>query len=318
MTRERSRIFNDNRPGKYFWQTANIVDDLDISPIAFRLYSRLVRISSLHAVDVSTRALAKACRVSMGSISNAKVELVEAVLISITKRPSGRGEDYDEIHILDITARNIRHCETLFVSSPHELSEVHSSPDERNSSPDERNSSPDERNSSCGEHLTRKGQKEGQEEGKKKERALRAPATPRRQIPDSDVPPSIRNMGKPPKRMRAFVKGSHKSYDPNPVNKSASVKAYRRVFPYVSLSRHETKAIANWKDVDLLVGVLDEWKRGVVAYEWRANNWTAIGERYRKAVYLRDHPEEATKNNMPGEPAMFDVLRNVPTAQGAM
>lgn len=74
---------------------------------------------------------------SMGSVSNAKAELIDAGLISIAKKPSGRGEDYDEIHILDITERNVKHCATRFTSSPHELTEVHSSPHERISSPDE-------------------------------------------------------------------------------------------------------------------------------------------------------------------------------------
>lgn len=137
MTRGNSRIFNDNKPANYFWQMANIVDDLGLSVYAFRLYSRLVRISSLHNVDVSTRALAEACKMSMGSVSNAKAELIDAGLISIAKKPSGRGEDYDEIHILDITERNVKHCATRFTSSPHELTEVHSSPHERISSPDE-------------------------------------------------------------------------------------------------------------------------------------------------------------------------------------
>ncbi len=137
MARGNSRIFNDNKPANYFWQMANMVDDIGLSVYAFRLYSRLVRISSIRNVDVSTRALAESCKMSMGSVSNAKSELIDAGLISITKKPSGRGEDYDEIHILDITARNVRHCEALFVSSPGELTESHSSPHELTSSPDE-------------------------------------------------------------------------------------------------------------------------------------------------------------------------------------
>ena len=78
-----NRIFNKNRPGKYYWQTANIVDDLDISVNAFRLYGHLVRISSINDSDIGTRALASACKMSIGAVSHAKKELQDAGLISI-------------------------------------------------------------------------------------------------------------------------------------------------------------------------------------------------------------------------------------------
>ncbi len=124
------RIFNENRLAKYYWQTANIVDDLGLSVYAFRLYAHLVRVSSLHDVDVSVRALATACRMSVGAVSNAKSELEEAGLIHVREVPGNRGRPFHEITILDIAARNVAHCQ----SSSHELI---SSPHELNRSPDE-------------------------------------------------------------------------------------------------------------------------------------------------------------------------------------
>ena len=128
-----NRIFNQNKPGKYFWQTANIVDDLGLSVYAFRLYCHLVRVSSMKNVDISTRALAEACKVSVHAVSDAKHELVKLKLISLKERTGQRGRPYHEITILDITQRNVEHCER----SQSSLQELYSSHEELISTPQE-------------------------------------------------------------------------------------------------------------------------------------------------------------------------------------
>lgn len=119
-----NRIVNQNRLGKYYWQTANLIDDLGLSVYAFRLYCHLVRVSSLDNVDIATRALAKSCSISIGKVCQAKTELEAAKLISITPMKGNRGRPFHIITILDIAERNIQHCQSSsheLNRSPHEL-----------------------------------------------------------------------------------------------------------------------------------------------------------------------------------------------------
>ena len=105
-----NRIINQNRHAKYYFQVANLVDDLGLSPYAFRLYCHLVRISSLKDCKTRTRDLAEACKMSLGQVSKAKQELIEAGLISIQAEGQGRQH---VITIEDITPRNVAHCANI-------------------------------------------------------------------------------------------------------------------------------------------------------------------------------------------------------------
>ena len=123
---------------KYFIQVPNMIDDLDLSPYAFRLYVHLKRVAGDEGTCwQSTNTLAKACQMSSGSVSNAKKELHKLGLIAVmTKKNTQGGIDHHEITIIDIWPRNITRYVT---SSPHEQA---SSPHEQASSPGETKNNP--------------------------------------------------------------------------------------------------------------------------------------------------------------------------------
>lgn len=92
----------------------NIIDDMDLSAYAVRLYVRMKRrVKQLRSGETegaaydSTKNLASACHISAGTVSKGKKELVEAGLIRIEKVKRGHGEfDYDKITIVDIWGAN--------------------------------------------------------------------------------------------------------------------------------------------------------------------------------------------------------------------
>lgn len=88
----------------------NIIDEMDLSPYAVRLYVRFKRRvrqnrdgSTKGSAYDSTKTLAKACKMSLGQVVKSKRELVEAGLIRIRKERGQHGEwDKDHITIVDI------------------------------------------------------------------------------------------------------------------------------------------------------------------------------------------------------------------------
>lgn len=92
----------------------NLIDDMDLSPYAVRLYIRLKRRvkqnkdgSTSGVATDSTKTLAKACKMSPAMVTRAKRELVNAGLIIVTKRKGTHGEwDKDVITILNIWQAN--------------------------------------------------------------------------------------------------------------------------------------------------------------------------------------------------------------------
>src|SRR4030067_1962918 len=117
-----------------------MIDDLGLTPYAFRLYVHLKRVAGDEGTCwQSTNTLAKACQMSSGSISNAKKELCKlGLIIVMTKKNTQGGLEHHEITIIDIWPRNTTKYVT---SSPHEQA---SSPHEQASSPHEQASSPHE------------------------------------------------------------------------------------------------------------------------------------------------------------------------------
>ena len=97
---------------RYRMELPNLLDDLDLSPHAFRLFCHLKRVCGAGATGVSwqsTKTLAVACRMSAGAVSAAKKELLQPrpelngkSLISITRH----GNSSDRIHIVDIWDEN--------------------------------------------------------------------------------------------------------------------------------------------------------------------------------------------------------------------
>jgi len=101
-------IVDDGDLRKYRIELPNLVDDLDLSPFAFRLYAHFKRVCGASPAGhcwQGTRELAAACRMSTGKISDAKKELEAAGLIEIGVRatPTGPGDD---VKIVDIWRRN--------------------------------------------------------------------------------------------------------------------------------------------------------------------------------------------------------------------
>ena len=110
----------------------NLIDDMDLSPYAVRLYIRLKRrvkqnkdgSTSGVAFD-STRTLARDCKMSPTMVTKAKRELVAAGLIKITKRKGEHGEwDKDIITILNIwTANKLYYSKSVSKEFRREVSE---------------------------------------------------------------------------------------------------------------------------------------------------------------------------------------------------
>lgn len=98
---------------KYYTQIPNMIDDLDLSMIAFRLYVHLKRVTGESGVCwQSSGTLAKACGMSTGAVSKAKLELALAGLIVITKKKDHL-KAYHEIILVDIWRQNIEKYASL-------------------------------------------------------------------------------------------------------------------------------------------------------------------------------------------------------------
>jgi DNA-binding MarR family transcriptional regulator len=82
MTDEQYRIIDEASPRTNFTMVPNIVDDMMLSPHAFRLYIHFRRVAGENRLCYqSVKTLAMICKMSTGMVSQAKKELVEAGLI---------------------------------------------------------------------------------------------------------------------------------------------------------------------------------------------------------------------------------------------
>ena len=103
---QQSRVRDESTLHTYRTELPNIIDDMDLSVYAFRLYAHLKR----RAGDTGecwegTRKLAETCKMSIGQVSKAKQELKDRGLILITQRKTASGPG-DEIAIIDIWPLN--------------------------------------------------------------------------------------------------------------------------------------------------------------------------------------------------------------------
>lgn len=99
----------DEAPHNHFTSIPNMVDDMKLSPYAFRLYSHLKRVAGdLGACWQSTNTLAETCCMSMGMVSKSKRELSEKGLIRVERKHKPDGNWYHEIKIIDIWGMNSR------------------------------------------------------------------------------------------------------------------------------------------------------------------------------------------------------------------
>ena len=95
---------------KYFTIVPNTIDDMDLSPYAFRLYCHYKRVAGDNgACWQSVETLSKACKMSTGSVVKARKELEAAGLIEVTHQsnPHG-GRDYNTVTMVDIWNTNMK------------------------------------------------------------------------------------------------------------------------------------------------------------------------------------------------------------------
>jgi hypothetical protein len=113
---------------KYRTEIPNMLDDSDLSVYAFRLYVHLKRVAGDGGQCYqSTATMAKACKMSMASVSKAKNELMLAGLIILTVKKGEHGEfDSHLIEIKDIWAENYSKYAAY---SPREQDRTHSEQD---------------------------------------------------------------------------------------------------------------------------------------------------------------------------------------------
>jgi len=93
---------------KYYTTIPNIIDDMDLSVYAYRLYGHLKRVAGdAGQCWQSTETLAKACGMGWATVSRAKTELVgkELIIIEQVKNPQG-GKDFHNITITDVWEKN--------------------------------------------------------------------------------------------------------------------------------------------------------------------------------------------------------------------
>lgn len=96
---------------KYFTIIPNIVWALDLSSVAFRLYTTIKKIAGENGTCfMGTRRLAREAGISAGSVSTAKHELEAAGLINIVRRKrSTNGQPIDHVQVSDIWPQNMAH-----------------------------------------------------------------------------------------------------------------------------------------------------------------------------------------------------------------
>ena len=143
-TDERTRIEAEETPRKYFAMIPHLVDDLDLSVYAYRLYGHMRRVigeSHNGKCWQSTSTLAEHCKMSMGSVCKAKKELQKSGLIRV-ELETGRGTRYHVITIVNIWRRNIERYSEQTLSQ----GESAPSPDESALSQGERKKNPIKKN----------------------------------------------------------------------------------------------------------------------------------------------------------------------------
>lgn len=100
----------DASPFSHFTMIPHLVDDMELSPHAVRLYLHLKRVAGENGECYqSTATLSKACRMSSGMISKAKKELMTTmptlIAVALTNNPHG-GMEHHEITILNVWGEN--------------------------------------------------------------------------------------------------------------------------------------------------------------------------------------------------------------------
>lgn len=94
---------------KYRTELPNIIDDLDLSVYAYRLYGHLKRRAGANGFTIEgVRGMAKHCGISPGTAAKARQELIKRELIHTEEITNDRGR-FERITIVDIWAQNFAH-----------------------------------------------------------------------------------------------------------------------------------------------------------------------------------------------------------------
>ena len=100
------RIIDNGDLRKYRTEIPNLIDDMDLSVYAFRLYVHLKRVAGDSGKCwQGKRTLADACKMSAGMVTKAKRELVDAGLIEVEAGDALAGQP-DTITICDVWGQN--------------------------------------------------------------------------------------------------------------------------------------------------------------------------------------------------------------------
>jgi DNA-binding MarR family transcriptional regulator len=130
MSTKEQLITEEASERRYYTMIPNMIDDMGLSPFAYRLYGHFRRVAGeAGGCWQSVTTLAAICQMSRGMVSRCRQELEEAGLINVTRtdNPHG-GRDYITVTVKDIWLLNTM----KYASSPHEHA---SSQDELASSP---------------------------------------------------------------------------------------------------------------------------------------------------------------------------------------
>lgn len=93
----------------YRIELPNLIDDIDLTPYAFRLYAHVKRVAGPNgSCYEGSRKLAERCRMSLGQVSIAKKELLDKGLVTKKTRHTNGGET-DELTPVDIWQKNFEH-----------------------------------------------------------------------------------------------------------------------------------------------------------------------------------------------------------------
>lgn len=105
---------------KYFTIIPNVIWTMNLSSIAFRLYTTIKKIAGENGLCfMGTRRLAREAGISAGSVSTAKHELERAGLITIVRRKrSTSGQPIDHVQVSDIWPQNMAHFAKCSADEP--------------------------------------------------------------------------------------------------------------------------------------------------------------------------------------------------------
>jgi DnaD/phage-associated family protein len=118
----------------FFTIIPNMVDDMDLSVYAFRLYAHIRRVAGDGGKCYqSTNTLAESCHMSAGAVSNAKKELEQSGLISVSFEINEHQiPGLHTIRLINIWRENVDKYSDTGERSPHERPR---SPHETNNNP---------------------------------------------------------------------------------------------------------------------------------------------------------------------------------------